>query len=79
MMTVGSRRARPPRTAENAREGDVRRRLLLVHRGGLCRTQGREGVTSGYIGGQVPNPDYKQVCTGLPATPRRSSGLGPLG
>ncbi|MEX0669283.1 MAG: peptide-methionine (S)-S-oxide reductase MsrA [Pirellulales bacterium] len=27
--------------------------------------KGVEGVTSGYISGQVPNPTYKDVCTGL--------------
>jgi peptide-methionine (S)-S-oxide reductase len=26
--------------------------------------KGVKGVTSGYIAGQVPNPTYKQVCTG---------------
>ncbi|MEI6505318.1 MAG: peptide-methionine (S)-S-oxide reductase MsrA [Planctomycetota bacterium] len=27
--------------------------------------KGVKGVTSGYISGQVPNPTYKDVCTGL--------------
>src|ERR671912_143335 len=28
------------------------------------RLKGVERVVSGYIGGQIANPDYKQVCTG---------------
>jgi peptide-methionine (S)-S-oxide reductase len=31
----------------------------------FAELKGVHGVTSGYIGGQVPNPTYKDVCTGL--------------
>jgi peptide-methionine (S)-S-oxide reductase len=30
----------------------------------FAQLNGVHGVTSGYIGGQVPNPTYKDVCTG---------------
>ena len=30
-----------------------------------AQLKGVKGVTSGYIGGKIPNPDYKSVCTGL--------------
>jgi len=30
-----------------------------------AQIKGVESVVSGYIGGQVPNPTYKQVCSGL--------------
>jgi len=31
----------------------------------FAELKGVHGVTSGYIGGQVPNPTYKDVCSGL--------------
>ena len=31
----------------------------------LDRIEGIESVVSGYMGGNVPNPTYQQVCTGL--------------
>jgi len=31
----------------------------------FAQLKGVHGVTSGYIGGKVPNPTYKDVCTGL--------------
>jgi len=30
----------------------------------LQQTDGVEGITSGYMGGSIPNPTYEQVCTG---------------
>jgi peptide methionine sulfoxide reductase MsrA len=46
-------------------ELNYRRWLLLVHRG-LCflSLDGVTKVESGYSGGTVKNPSYKEVCSG---------------
>ena len=38
--------------------------MLLVHRSGVPDVIGVSEVESGYIGGTVPDPTYKQVCSG---------------
>ena len=55
-------------------EGDAAPKLAKATFAGGCfwcteavyaQINGVKGVTSGYIGGRVPNPTYKDVCTGL--------------
>ena len=38
--------------------------MLLVYRGDFQQVEGVVKVTSGYSGGRVVNPSYKEVCTG---------------
>ena len=56
-----------------ARGADAKPKLAKATFAGGCfwcteavyaQIKGVESVTSGYIGGSVPNPTYKQVCTG---------------
>jgi peptide-methionine (S)-S-oxide reductase len=67
-MTMGSTHAAEP---EDASSGE---KLAKATFAGGCfwcteavyaELKGVKSVTSGYIGGKVPNPTYKDVCTGL--------------
>ena len=37
----------------------------LVHRSSFEKIDGVKQVVSGYAGGKIPNPTYKQICSGL--------------
>ncbi|MCA9058576.1 MAG: peptide-methionine (S)-S-oxide reductase MsrA, partial [Planctomycetaceae bacterium] len=61
-------------TAEQNKAADAQNERRLATFGGGCfwcteavflRVRGVSRVVSGYTGGKVPNPSYKQVCTGL--------------
>jgi peptide-methionine (S)-S-oxide reductase len=67
-MTMGSTHA------AESQDGSSRGNLAKATFAGGCfwcteavyaELKGVESVTSGYIGGKVPNPTYKDVCTGL--------------
>jgi methionine-S-sulfoxide reductase len=55
---------RPNRRTIRARQGNVRRRLFLVHGGSVREAARRHIAVSGYMGGRTKNPTYEQVSTG---------------
>src|SRR5436190_19514049 len=63
-----------PMNAAETKPEEQKSKTELATFGGGCfwcmeavfeRFNGVKAVTSGYTGGSVPNPNYKQVCTGM--------------
>ena len=65
MMTFGGGGSTAADGAENLAKATFAGGCFWCTEAVYAELKGVRSVTSGYIGGQVPNPTYKQVCTGL--------------